>query len=669
MIKNIITILILVCTSAYAQKSVLNNDSIKIKKILEEVVITGQIKEVNIDNALHDINIIGLETIKKGGFTSLNEILKFQSNIQISNDNILGSQINIQGITGENIKILIDGKPMIGRLNGNIDLSQVNLMNIKRIEIVEGPLSVNYGSDALGGTINIITKKSNDILPAFESYYETIGKYNNSIVLNQEYQNQNITYFFSRKYFNGWSKDDDYTFLPQIEFADTNRFKKWKPKEQVINKLEHNITHNQLNIRSYYEHFYEKITNRGFPFESTAFATAFDDYYFTYRKDFGTEINTKKWSHRINIIGGHNNYRRIKNTYLKNLTTLSQSILPDASAQDTSILNLMFLKATASSDKNNKINYQFGLDLNEENANGKKIIANQQNQSDYAFFSNLQLNLNEKVTIRQGLRLIYNNRYEAPIVPATNVLIKHKKNQLRFSYAKGFRAPSLKELFFEFIDINHNIVGNKNLNAETSDNYRISFRKDLLFDKNILNFKVSSFYNKIANKISLSNVDDQYSYFNVAEFKSMGINLKSNILINKLKFNNTISYTGISNELYENYNNHTDFTFFIETSNSVSANIYEEFQLNIYHKYVGSSPSFTELNNDIIETEIDSYQLIDFSLNTKISAKIFITLGCKNLLNVIDINSSSQNSTHSGGNGYVSINYGRTYFTNLKIHL
>ena len=98
MIKNIITILILVCTSAYAQKSVLNNDSIKIKKILEEVVITGQIKEVNIGNALHDINIIGLETIKRGGFTSLNEILKFQSNIQISNDNILGSQINIQGI-------------------------------------------------------------------------------------------------------------------------------------------------------------------------------------------------------------------------------------------------------------------------------------------------------------------------------------------------------------------------------------------------------------------------------------------------------------------------------------------------------------------------------------------------------------------------------------------
>ena len=85
----------------------------------------------------------------------------------------------------------------------------------------------------------------------------------------------------------------------------------------------------------------------------------------------------------------------------------------------------------------------------------------------------------------------------------------------------------------------------------------------------------------------------------------MGINLKSNILTNKLKFNNTISYTGISNELYENYNNHTDFTFFIETSNSISANIYKDFQINVYHKYIGPSPSFTELNNDIIETETE----------------------------------------------------------------
>ena len=60
----------------------------------------------------------------------------------------------------ENVKIMVDGIPIIGRLDGNIDLGQINLDNIERVEIIEGPMSVSYGSDALGGVINLITKKS-----------------------------------------------------------------------------------------------------------------------------------------------------------------------------------------------------------------------------------------------------------------------------------------------------------------------------------------------------------------------------------------------------------------------------------------------------------------------------------------------------------------------------
>ena len=55
---------------------------------------------------------------------------------------------------------MIDDVAVIGRLNGNIDLSQINLNNVERIEIVEGPLSVEYGTDALAGTINLITKST-----------------------------------------------------------------------------------------------------------------------------------------------------------------------------------------------------------------------------------------------------------------------------------------------------------------------------------------------------------------------------------------------------------------------------------------------------------------------------------------------------------------------------
>ena len=148
---------ILWCNLLYGSNNKSDNDSVKIKKSLQEVVVTAQFEEKNKQDALHDVIIISANTINNGGFSNLSDVLKFQSNIKLSNDNILGSQINIQGISGENIKILIDGVPVIGRLNGNVDISQISLKNIDRIEIVEGPLSVQYGSDALGGTVNILS--------------------------------------------------------------------------------------------------------------------------------------------------------------------------------------------------------------------------------------------------------------------------------------------------------------------------------------------------------------------------------------------------------------------------------------------------------------------------------------------------------------------------------
>ena len=122
-------------------------------------MVTGQLNPTAKNNAIQDIIIINNKTIKSNLFNNLGDLLKYQSNFTLSNDNILGSSILMQGVSGQNVKILIDGIPVIGRLNGNIDVSQINLSNIDKIEIIKGPLSVNYGSDALAGTINLISKK------------------------------------------------------------------------------------------------------------------------------------------------------------------------------------------------------------------------------------------------------------------------------------------------------------------------------------------------------------------------------------------------------------------------------------------------------------------------------------------------------------------------------
>ena len=56
--------------------------------------------------------------------------------------------------------MLVDGVPVRGRLNGQVDLSQLSLNNVERVEIVNGPMAVEYGTNALAGTINLITKSN-----------------------------------------------------------------------------------------------------------------------------------------------------------------------------------------------------------------------------------------------------------------------------------------------------------------------------------------------------------------------------------------------------------------------------------------------------------------------------------------------------------------------------
>lgn len=127
---------------------------------INDVVITAQYAPNSAEKSVYKIKVIDRKKIDAMGAQTLRDALTNELNIRISQDNVLGSSLSMQGISGQNIKILIDGVPMIGRQNGNLDLSQINMNNVDHIEIVEGPLSVNYGTDALGGAINIITKKT-----------------------------------------------------------------------------------------------------------------------------------------------------------------------------------------------------------------------------------------------------------------------------------------------------------------------------------------------------------------------------------------------------------------------------------------------------------------------------------------------------------------------------
>lgn len=145
-----------------------------------EVVVTGQFTPDDPKRSVYSVKVIDIKTIERRGATNLKELLGQELNMRITQDNVLGSGLSLQGLSGEQVKYMVDGVPILGRLNGDIDISQINLNDVARIEVIEGPVSVQYGTNALGGVINIITKteQADKISASLNSYYESRGTYN-----------------------------------------------------------------------------------------------------------------------------------------------------------------------------------------------------------------------------------------------------------------------------------------------------------------------------------------------------------------------------------------------------------------------------------------------------------------------------------------------------------
>ncbi|NIT58353.1 MAG: TonB-dependent receptor, partial [Aliifodinibius sp.] len=106
------------------------------------------------------VSVISNEEVSRSGSMRLSDVLSEQTGMQIVNDH--GTGIQVQGFDPDYTRIMIDGNPVIGRTAGTLDLNRISVRNVKQIEIVKGPSSALWGSDALAGVINIITQQNDD---------------------------------------------------------------------------------------------------------------------------------------------------------------------------------------------------------------------------------------------------------------------------------------------------------------------------------------------------------------------------------------------------------------------------------------------------------------------------------------------------------------------------
>lgn len=638
-------------------------------------ISTGNITPRTPGESVHNIKIIDQRTIQRMGAISLNDVLNKQLNIRLSNDNLLGSSMSLQGISGQNIKILLDGIPLTGRENGNIDLSQINLTNIERIEIIEGPMSVIYGTDALGGVINLVSKnimlpKSTPVIGFGHAYYESIKQYNIGGGVVFKVKDVDFGASLNRNFFGGYTLDKD------------SRVMFWKPKQQVFGNFNIVTQTNRMKVRFKTDIFSEKIENRGTPIINHLEAYANDEYYLTNRNINSLfleyKLNPKEF---FNVLSSFSFYQRDKVTYRKDLTKTSNNmdVVPSQEANSTnSFLNFMS-RGSYNNEKMSQFIFQFGYDVNLNSAFGTKIEADKGKMNDYAVYGCFEYKPFKNLDIKPGFRASYNTRYSAPFIPSIQMKYQLDRFSLRYAYGRGFRAPSLKELYLYFVDFNHNIIGNPDLLAELSDNQNAAIKYESKDSGDLkLTITNSYFSNQIYNQIALVAVNPlalEYTYGNVDVFKSIGTNVFIDLLYRKWKVVAGAAYMGVYNNAFEKVGK-SKYLYSPEFNGQLSYKIKTKklgtSVVSGFYKYNGKLYGYA-LNEtrNIVSTYTEAFSILDFTLSHSLpNNKINFTFGCKNLLNVQNIISRGVSSSfHSSAGNTNPVSIGRSFFTQINFKI
>jgi outer membrane receptor for ferrienterochelin and colicins len=631
---------------------------------LDKVVVTGQFRPQPVDRSIYKIEVLDNKQIRLTAANNLGELLKNEVSFQYRPEGVLGDFLRIRGLTGEYVKILIDGMPVTGRVADRIDLNQLSLYNVDHVEVIEGPMSVVYGSNALAGAINIITSdySSNDALFRVNGYYETVGVYNFDASGSKRLGNHTISLNAARNFHAGWGPDEE------------SRYKIWKPKLQYITGGSYHFRKKNFNLKYNTDFLHEELRDLG-PLElENLYEKAIDSYHFTQRWNHRLDVsNTFSDDFVLNMQAGYSYYGKRKVTYINDLVNLQKTLSDNPDLNDTTSFNLLSLRGFVSNKSGQKFEYQTGFDLSYETAEGKRTRG-EQYIADIAGFMNIIYRPVNTLSIQPGVRIIHNSKYKAPLIYALNIKYQPGNFTMRGNYAKGFRAPSLKQLYLEFIDSNHEIYGNPDLKAETADN--ISFSGDYRYSRGKHSFElgIDVFYNSIKNAIQLA-VDTNRPgwgiYFNVEGQHYITKGVEASIgyhFFPRLSIKAGLLTTGRS-RLDDEQN-------FVYSTDVVSSVKYHSpkysYELSVFYKYndgyldfAGNFTSEGELSG-YGQRFVSGYHSMDITLSKFFfERKLVVSTGIKNVFDVSLVASSGNLNIHGSGTDTTPVGYGRTFFIKL----
>jgi len=467
---------------------------------LNEVVVTGTKSEKTLKYVPVLTQVISARKMLELGITNVTDALQTMvPGINVSHQGTLVT-VTLQGMDAKYVLFLIDGERIAGEVDGDIDYSMLNLQNIDHIEIIKGASSSLYGSNAIGGVINIITKKIND--PFDAKFYSRYSKYNElysggSIALKKGILGSRTSINFSRI--------DGYDVTPETPHDWTqNPYKSF----QISQKFE--------------------IT----PSSKLSFTP-----YFTYYQFERGNVSARPVHNLYSDLSGG-----LKGQFYFGKSSIDFSYYRDRYNTFTILEQLNNKRDTASYDFiqtfRTQVNFHLsdknsltaGVEYNTERLFSTRVEGGLKNASEAVVYLQEDIRFGERWELIAGIRTGSHSNYGFNAAPKISAMFKQGFLNFRASAGTGFRSPALKELYFSFDHFGEfNVEGYPQLKPESSKYISGSIE----FTKPWNNSSVTVYRNVLSDMITTNlisvpgAVESTYLYGNVANASVNGIDLLS----------------------------------------------------------------------------------------------------------------------------------------------
>ena len=665
------------------------SDSILTENKLNEVIISSTKTNQTIHELPIPITIISEKEVQEFSANKLYDVITQQTGI-VSVTTKTGTEgLQMQGLDASYTTFLIDGFPIIGRSFGTLDLNRISVADIERIEVVKGPSSSLYGSNALGGVINLISKKQIDEGPIISASlkHATYNSTNSSLVYKYKEGALHISNSFDYYKTDGYDLIDtdllstvnpysNYTFRSNLKYALSDKL--------LSNTNGHYYKQEQINIAA----------------DSSSLLKG--------------ESSIKEWSlgttakYMINA-----NFFQKLEIYKTNYRADEFLNTENGALYEDNYFDHTLLQFGMKSSFNYKgVNNIIGFGITKEELSRRDFSSNPEQdlkfiygQLDATAFNKLNIILGSRYDNYTNYTPVVSNKLALGI-PITN------KIQLNGSVGTGFKTPDFRQKYFDFTNstIGYIVLGrdvaidrlnamqnieeivpfselNSPLKSETSLNINFGVKYNLV---NNLSFELNLFNNKLKDLIEwkLVAIDQSnaniYSYFNVNQVETKGLEFNSTYTKAnnwEIKFGYQLLYASDTEVVKDIKNGDSDYyARDPETLTSIKLNKEDYFGLFNRSRHMGNIKfnyhfnDKTEMNTivtyrskyaisdtngngilDIYDTFIDGYSLCDLGISHQISLLKSCQIGVKNIFGFTNPE-------------FISNITGRLYYMSFKIN-